>query len=83
MEKLSRKKKSRNESSSTSIASGSSGSSELEAWMEIQCRTFTNWINDKLKGTGHCVSNLFKDLEDGLVLISLLEVLSGKKVGGK
>jgi len=77
------KRKSRNVSSSVSVGSGSSGSSELETWMEVQSRTFTNWINYKLKETGHSVSNLFKDLEDGLVLIILLEVLSGKKVGGK
>lgn len=81
---LSRKKKAASKgSSSTSVASGSSGSSELEAWVEVQARTFTEWINDKLKGKGHPVNHLFKDLEDGMVLISLLEVLSEKMVKGK
>ena len=70
-------------SSTNSVASASSGSSESEPWVEVQTRTFTKWLNDKLKGTGHRVSHLFKDLEDGLLLISLLEVLSGKKVSGK
>ena len=66
-----------------SSAVDDSVTNELEPWMEVQLRVYTNWVNDKLKSTGQSVSNLPKDLEDGLILIKLLELLSGKKVNGK
>ncbi len=44
----------------------------------VQNRTLTNWINDKL--TDHKIDNLAKELDDGLVLIELLQNLSGKIV---
>lgn len=59
------------------------GSANLEPWVGVQTRVYTNWINDKLKGTRKSVSNLSKDLTDGLILIELLELLSGKKITGK
>lgn len=46
--------------------------------LSVQNRTFTNWINDKL--TDHKIDNLAKQLDDGLVLIELLQNLSGKIV---
>ena len=46
--------------------------------------TFTNWINDCLQSTGLRVQDLEKDLDDGLVLLKLLEVLApGKKLVGR
>ena len=52
--------------------------------LEIRRRTFTNWINHKLEGTGKKVTNLETDLEDGEILIKLLECLApGKKLPGK
>ena len=47
-------------------------------WMQIQERTFTNWVNDKLCGTDSIVADLSTDLSDGITLIKLLEILSGK-----
>ncbi|EDV19454.1 uncharacterized protein TRIADDRAFT_3330, partial [Trichoplax adhaerens] len=50
-------------------------------WAKIQQKTFTNWCNDNLKESGTTVQDLAKDLEDGIVLIKLVETLSGRKVG--
>ncbi|XP_073988678.1 dystonin-like protein short stop isoform X7 [Rhodnius prolixus] len=50
----------------------------------IQKKTFTKWVNKHLKKHWICskanrhVTDLFTDLQDGLNLISLLEVLSGE-----
>ena len=39
------------------------------------------WVNSHLKGTGvREITDLQDDLKDGLVLIALMEVLSGKTV---
>lgn len=53
-------------------------------WVEVQKKTFTNWVNDKLKDTDRHVDELQKDLQDGLSLITLMQVLApGKKLPGK
>ena len=49
------------------------------SWIAVQKNTFTNWCNDRLKATGVKVSELETDLQDGLTLIQLLEVLSKRK----
>lgn len=54
-----------------------------EAGIEVQKATFTNWINDKIKHSDHLVEDLSKDLEDGLILICLLEKLSRKTITAK
>lgn len=50
------------------------------AWKKIQQRTFTNWVNDKLRGQKMAPDNpivdLAKDFKDGVRLIELLEVLA-------
>ena len=38
--------------------------------------TFTSWINQCLIGTGLKVKDLENDLDDGLILLKLLETLS-------
>uniref|UniRef100_A0A8W8JFQ6 Dystrophin n=1 Tax=Magallana gigas TaxID=29159 RepID=A0A8W8JFQ6_MAGGI len=49
---------------------------------DIQKRSFTKWINSQLSKAGHSlVTDLFSDLKDGTLLLSLLEVLSGKAMG--
>lgn len=88
-----RKKSSKNASTSSlknnksvvSLQKGSSASNiaELEPWEEVQMRIYTNWVQDKVKETGLNISSLPKDLEDGRVLIKLIELLSGKKIPGK
>lgn len=50
----------------------------------VQKITFTNWVNSCLQSTGLRVQDLEKDLDDGLVLLKLLEVLApGKKLVGR
>lgn len=55
----------------------------MEPWVEVQKNTFTKWVNYRLRNTDFLVEDLAKDLENGLVLIQLLEVLTGKTVPGK
>ena len=50
----------------------------LRVWKRIQQNTFTRWANEHLKTVHQSVLNLETDLDDGLKLISLLQVLSGK-----
>ena len=54
-----------------------------EEWVGVQKRTFTNWMNHKLEGSGYQVTALETDLGDGVILIKLLEVLSHKTPLGK
>lgn len=56
---------------------------ELKAdaeWKRIQQNTFTRWANEHLKTVDKAIDDLSKDLSDGLLLIALCEVLSGKKM---
>jgi filamin len=53
----------------------------------MQQATFTNWVNERLKSkqsnyTGPRITDLCTELSDGLVLISLLEGLTHKRIGG-
>lgn len=49
-------------------------------WKKIQQNTFTRWCNEHLKCVNKTLSDLQRDFSDGLKLISLLEVLSQKKM---
>lgn len=49
-------------------------------WKKIQQNTFTRWANEHLKTVQKNVGNLETDLSDGLRLIALIEVLSGKRL---
>ncbi|XP_052400032.1 filamin-C isoform X1 [Carassius gibelio] len=49
-------------------------------WKKIQQNTFTRWCNEHLKCVNKTLTDLQRDLGDGLKLISLLEVLSQKKM---
>lgn len=57
------------------------GTAEDAPWKLIQKNTFTRWCNEHLKCVNQRLANLETDLSDGLRLISLLEVLSQKKLG--
>ena len=60
------------------------GLRQASSWVDVQKKTFTNWINDRLKETDRRVEELETDLEDGVTLIKLLEVLApGKKMPGR
>jgi len=48
-------------------------------WKLIQKNTFTRWANEHLKLVNKNIADLEFDLSDGLRLIGLVEVLSGKK----
>jgi filamin len=50
-------------------------------WKKIQKKTFTRWCNEHLKKQSMAIDDLAMDFSDGIKLIVLLEVLSGKKVG--
>lgn len=56
---------------------------ELKAdaeWKRIQKNTFTRWANEHLKQADKSIEDLASDFSDGLKLIALVEVLSGKKM---
>lgn len=44
-------------------------------WIEVQRKTFTNWVNNKLEGTGFSVANIQEDFADGRALIALIQQL--------
>ena len=48
-------------------------------WKLIQKNTFTRWANEHLKTVNKQIANLENDLSDGLRLLSLVEVLAGRK----
>lgn len=52
-----------------------------QRWVQIQQKTFTNWVNEQLKSVGKRVDNLQTDFQDGLNLIALIEVLQGRRIG--
>ena len=49
-------------------------------WKRIQKNTFTRWANEHLKQANKQIDDLQVDLGDGLKLIALLEILSGKRL---
>uniref|UniRef100_A0A3Q3M388 Filamin C, gamma a (actin binding protein 280) n=1 Tax=Labrus bergylta TaxID=56723 RepID=A0A3Q3M388_9LABR len=49
-------------------------------WKKIQQNTFTRWCNEHLKCVNKTINDLQREFTDGLKLISLLEVLSQKKM---
>eukprot|EP01113_Clastostelium_recurvatum_P018917 TRINITY_DN222_c0_g1_i3.p1 TRINITY_DN222_c0_g1~~TRINITY_DN222_c0_g1_i3.p1 ORF type:complete len:958 (+),score=357.35 TRINITY_DN222_c0_g1_i3:135-3008(+) len=53
-----------------------------KTWIDVQKKTFTNWANNYLKERILKIGDLSKDLEDGILLINLLEVISSKKIPG-
>jgi filamin len=48
-------------------------------WKIIQKNTFTRWANEHLKTVNKQIADLESDFSDGLRLVALIEVLSGKK----
>ncbi|XP_054724113.1 filamin-A-like [Uloborus diversus] len=53
---------------------------EDAVWKRIQQNTFTRWANEHLKTVDKNITNLETDLSDGLRLIALVEVLSGRRL---
>ncbi|KAI9729949.1 MAG: hypothetical protein M1834_006146 [Cirrosporium novae-zelandiae] len=52
-----------------------------ERWVALQQKTFTKWLNNKIKIRKVAVNDLVKDLSDGVILIHLLEVLGNESLG--
>ncbi|XP_022287770.2 filamin-A-like [Crassostrea virginica] len=50
-------------------------------WVEIQRKTFTNWINEQLSVSGRAIQDIEKDFCDGVNLVALVESLQFKKIG--
>lgn len=48
-------------------------------WKLIQKNTFSRWANEHLKTVNKQLTDLEADFSDGLRLVALVEVLSGKK----
>ena len=58
--------------------------SDEKRQIKVQKRTFTKWINSKVKPSGIKVKDIDKDLCDGLVLIKLMQALvPGKPISGR
>lgn len=49
-------------------------------WIEIQEKTFKNWVNEQIRPLGMSIGNLQTDFNDGLKLIALIEVLQKRKL---
>lgn len=49
-------------------------------WKRIQRNTFTRWANNHINSVNKHIEDLEQDLSDGLRLIALIEVLSGKRI---
>ncbi|KNC56298.1 alpha-actinin A [Thecamonas trahens ATCC 50062] len=52
-------------------------------WIRMQQKSFTKWVQLHLNKVGATLEDLEKDFENGLLLITLAEVLSGDKVSAK
>jgi len=52
-------------------------------WVDVQKKTFTRWSNNFLLHRKMKINDLATDLDNGLLLINLLEVISSKEIGGK
>ncbi|KAI9891304.1 MAG: hypothetical protein M1814_002817 [Vezdaea aestivalis] len=52
-----------------------------QKWVTVQQKTFTKWLNTKIKARNITVNDLVSDLSDGVVLIHLLEILSEESLG--
>lgn len=50
-------------------------------WIEIQQKTFINWVNEQLRETGRKIESLADDFADGVNLVALVEALQFKKIG--
>ena len=53
-------------------------------WVNVQKNTFVKWANSHLVKHGRPpMTDLEEDMKDGVVLITLLESLTGKEIGVK
>ncbi|EGE03317.1 alpha-actinin [Trichophyton equinum CBS 127.97] len=50
-------------------------------WINVQQKTFTKWLNTKLKIRNIAINDLVEDLSDGVILIHILEILGNESLG--
>lgn len=50
-------------------------SDHTKFWIEVQRKTFTNWVNNKLEGTGFFIEDIQQDFGDGRALMALIQQL--------
>ncbi|PGH12283.1 hypothetical protein AJ79_04349 [Helicocarpus griseus UAMH5409] len=65
----------------TGIGSPSRVMLEEKQWITVQQKTFTKWLNNKLKARDQAIDDLVKDLSDGVILIHILEILGNECLG--
>lgn len=55
-------------------------STKTEEWIPLQIKVFIRWVNGQLK-TNQCeeIGEITKDLSNGVPLVELAEILTGKK----
>lgn len=64
-----------------STTKGSADGKGDDAWVAVQTRTFTRWVNIQLAQVGEKVTDIGEDFKNGSLLIQTLEVCSKKSVG--
>jgi len=52
-------------------------------WEEVQKKAFTHWVNSQLAKRQQSIDQLIDGFSNGIKLITLVEVLSGKKITAK
>ena len=50
-------------------------------WIAVQEKTFAKWLNTKIASRDVQITDIVKDLSDGIILIHLLEVLGNESLG--
>lgn len=53
-------------------------STKTEEWIPLQIKVFIKWVNGQLK-TNQEIGEITKDLSNGVPLVELAEILTGKK----
>ena len=71
------RRRSSNDDDTASSASASASAAVNAEWKNIQKRAFCRWANEHLRASGLEIGDLATDLGDGVVLIRLVEALSG------
>jgi filamin len=52
-----------------------------KTWVDVQKKTFTRWSNSFLRYRAMKINDLATDLDEGVLLVNLLEILSDKSLG--
>jgi len=53
---------------------------DRDAWINVQVKTFSRWANNHLKKRNMEIVDLFEDVKSGVMLLNLLEVIGGESV---